>query len=251
MEEKFSLKWNDYQENIIKTFSLLRKEEEFFDVTLVSDDQKRIMAHKVVLSSSSEYFRNILKTNKHSHPMLCLTGICSEDLENVLNYIYQGEVQIFQRDIDKFLDIAQRLGLQGLLTLDKENDEKHYEYLPKQPMETESKLEPRHTLEKSDVNWDSGVPERYAVPMSSSTVDEIEQKITECLGKNENGDYICNLCGKVSGKYKTHIKNHIETHLEGISFSCSICEKQFRSRNSLKSHTTLYHKIKITNNLFL
>ena len=244
MEEKFSLKWNDYQENIIKTFSLLRKEEEFFDVTLVSDDQKRIMAHKVVLSSSSEYFRNILKTNKHSHPMLCLTGICSEDLENVLNYIYQGEVQIFQRDIDKFLDIAQRLGLQGLLTLDKENDEKHYEYLPKQPMETESKLEPRHTLEKSDVNWDSGVPERYAVPMSSSTVDEIEQKITECLGKNENGDYICNLCGKVGGKKTTNIKNHIETHLEGISFTCSLCGKQLRSRNSLNNHKSVFHKNK-------
>ena len=46
--------------------------------------------------------------------MLCLTGIGSEDLEYVLNYIYQGEVQIFQRDIDNFLEIAQRLKLQGL-----------------------------------------------------------------------------------------------------------------------------------------
>ena len=40
MEDKFSLKWNNYKENTIKTFSLLRREEEFFDVTLVSDDQK-------------------------------------------------------------------------------------------------------------------------------------------------------------------------------------------------------------------
>ena len=29
------------------------------------------------------------------------------------------------------------------------------------------------------------------------------------------------------------MKNHIETHMEGISFSCSICERQFRSRNSI------------------
>ena len=90
MEEKFSLKWNDFQENAIKSFSRLRKEEEFFDVTLVSDDHKQMMAHKVVLSSSSEYLKNILKTNKHSHPMLCLTGFSSMDLDNVLNYIYQG-----------------------------------------------------------------------------------------------------------------------------------------------------------------
>ena len=105
MEEKFSLKWNDFQDNTIKNFSKLRKEEEFFDVTLVSEDQKQMMAHKVVLSSCSEYFKHILKTNKHSHPMLCLTGLTSNELENVLDYAYHGEVQIFQEDINKFLDI--------------------------------------------------------------------------------------------------------------------------------------------------
>ena len=180
--------------------------------------------------------------------MLCLTGIGSEDLEYVLNYIYQGEVQIFQRDIDNFLEIAQRLKLQGLLTSDKENDEKHDVHLPQQPMETESKLKPKQTVEESHKeikNLDSGVTERYAVSMnSSSLVDEVEQKILESLGRNENGDYICNLCGKVGGKKSQNMKNHIETHLGGISFSCSICGKQFRSRNSLNSHKTQNHKIK-------
>ena len=89
MEEKFCLKWNDYQENTIKTFSKLRKEEDFYDVTLVSEDKKLIMAHKVVLSSSSEYFKSILKSNKHPHPMICLSEIASMELENVLDYMYQ------------------------------------------------------------------------------------------------------------------------------------------------------------------
>ena len=110
--------------------------------------------------------------------MLCLTGIGSEDLEYVLNYIYQGEVQIFQRDIDNFLEIAQRLKLQGLLTSDKENYEKHDVHLPQQPMETESKLKPKQTVGESHKeikNLDSGVTERYAVSMnSSSLVDEVE-----------------------------------------------------------------------------
>ena len=116
MEEKFCLKWNDFQENVIKNFSKLRNEDDFFDVTLVSDDQKQMMAHKVILSSCSVYFKNILKKNKHSHPMLCLTGISSMELENVLDYAYHGEVKIFQEDINKFLDIAQILKLDGLLT---------------------------------------------------------------------------------------------------------------------------------------
>merc|ERR1712221_40519 len=128
MEEKFSLKWNDFQDNTIKTFSKLRKEDEFFDVTLVSEDQKQMMAHKVVLSSCSEYFKNILKTNKHSHPMLCLTGITSGDLENVLDYIYQGEVEIFQGDIDNFFGIAQRFKIDGLLSSDRESDTKQEDH---------------------------------------------------------------------------------------------------------------------------
>ena len=36
MSEKFSLKWNDFHSNVSKTFSALRTEEDFQDVTLVS-----------------------------------------------------------------------------------------------------------------------------------------------------------------------------------------------------------------------
>merc|ERR1712243_118967 len=221
MEEKFCLKWNDFQENTLKTFSNLRNEEEFFDVTLVSDDQKQMMAHKVVLSSSSQYFKNILKTNKHSHPLLCLTGFTSMDLKNVLDYVYEGEVQIFQRDIDKFLDIAQRLKIDGLLSSDK--DEEQMEYLSNQPVETELKHEQNQTLEKANeiiCNETPVVNTKNAVSLNdNSSFDEIEQKVSEYVGKNENNDYICNLCGKVGGKHIRNIKNHIETHLEGISFS--------------------------------
>ena len=63
MSEKFCLKWNDFQTNVTSSFSKLRNEDEFFDVTLVSDDQQQVSAHKLVLSSCSEYFKNILKVN--------------------------------------------------------------------------------------------------------------------------------------------------------------------------------------------
>ena len=116
-------------------------------------------------------------------------------------------------------------------------------------METEFQLEQNQTYEESNKvktdNLNSGNAERYAVSMNGdSSVDEIEQKTTEYIAKNENGDYICKICGKVSGKKITNMKYHIETHLEGISFSCSICGKQFRSRNSLKVHKTTNHKNK-------
>ena len=76
MSEKFSLQWNDFQSNVSRSFSLLRSEEEFFDVSLVSDDQKMMSAHKLVLSASSPYFKHILTHNKHSHPLLWGAPVC-------------------------------------------------------------------------------------------------------------------------------------------------------------------------------
>ena len=52
--EKFCLKWNDFQSNVSKSFNTLRREEELFDVTLVSDDEQHIQAHKMILSASIE-----------------------------------------------------------------------------------------------------------------------------------------------------------------------------------------------------
>ena len=47
MSEKFCLKWNDFQTNVSNTFRKLRTSDNFYDVTLVSDDQQQISAHKV------------------------------------------------------------------------------------------------------------------------------------------------------------------------------------------------------------
>ena len=126
MSEKFCLKWNDFHSNIGKSFKSLRYDDDLFDVTLVRDDHSQVSAHKLVLSACSEYFKNIFKNNKHSHPLLSLEGVSSNDLNNVLDYIYNGETQIFQDNLDRFLDVAQRFKLEGLIADQTLKDEERY-----------------------------------------------------------------------------------------------------------------------------
>ena len=116
MSDIISLTWTDFGVNLSTALSLHRNESEFYDVTLVSDDQKLLSAHKVVLSSSSEYFKNILKQNKHPNPLLCLEGINFNEMNSILDYVYHGEVNIYQDDLDRFLNIAERLKLEGLMS---------------------------------------------------------------------------------------------------------------------------------------
>ena len=128
MAEKFCLKWNDFDSNVSKSFGLLRNEDYLHDVTLVGDDSNQVSAHKLVLSACSEYFKNIFKNNKHTHPLLCIDGIASGDLNNIMDYIYNGEVKIFQDDLDRFLGIAQRLKLNGLIGNGNSNSSESHDY---------------------------------------------------------------------------------------------------------------------------
>ena len=247
MSEKFNLKWNDFQSNVSRTFSLLRNEKEFFDVSLVSEDQKMISAHKLVLSACSPYFKHVLTENKHSHPLLCLDGVSSGELHCVLDYIYQGEVQVYQEQLDRFLEVAQKFQLEGLNCTDtKEEQLPEYENSFEEPEpEVQNNFRTKETY-KAEVER-----QRTRKPLEETSIvsienyvalAELEEKIAAYIVKNNDRTYSCGKCGKNSGKYLTHIKNHIETHMEGLSFPCQSCDKTFRSRNSLSNHTSKYHR---------
>ena len=111
--EKFCLKWNDFESNISTAFQELRDDKDFFDVTLACEDDQ-VEAHKVILSACSPFFRSVLKKNKHQHPLLYLKGVRFADLLSVLNFMYQGEVNVAQNDLNTFLAIAEDLKVKGL-----------------------------------------------------------------------------------------------------------------------------------------
>ena len=114
IKEKYSLQWQDFHANIATSFGDLRDEEEFLDVTLACDEDKQVMAHKVIISACSPMFRNILRRNPHQHPLLYLRGVKYKELENVLNFMYQGEVNVAQEDLNTFLSVAEELQVKGL-----------------------------------------------------------------------------------------------------------------------------------------
>jgi hypothetical protein len=111
--EKFCLRWNDFEKNISGAFRELREDKDFFDVTLACDDDQ-MQAHKVILSACSPFFRTILRRNKHEHPLLYLKGVKYTDLVSVLNFMYHGEVNVAQEELNSFLAVAEDLKVKGL-----------------------------------------------------------------------------------------------------------------------------------------
>jgi len=111
--EKFCLRWNDFESNISTAFREIRDEKDLFDCTL-SCGPKQLQAHKLILSACSPFFREIFKQNPHQHPLLYLKGIGFEDLKSCLNFMYHGEVNVAQDDLNTFLVVAEELKIKGL-----------------------------------------------------------------------------------------------------------------------------------------
>jgi len=111
--EKFCLRWNDFETNISGAFKELREEKDFFDVTLACENEQ-LQAHKLILSACSPFFRTILRRNKHEHPLLYLKGVNYANMVSVLNFMYHGEVNVAQEELNSFLAIAEDLQVKGL-----------------------------------------------------------------------------------------------------------------------------------------
>ena len=205
MNDKFCLKWNDFKSNASKTFGLLRDEDFLQDVTLVGDDNSQIEAHKLVLSACSEYFRNIFKHSNKRDTLICLDGITKSDLDNVLDYIYLGELQIYQDKLDRFLAVAAKLKLEGLLN--QEEEETKYAEIPNTQHSTiddnkekvSNKMDKPYIINTAEIV--ANVSPVKIVKLNDAMVHgELDSKIRE-FGEIVEGGRRCNLCHKlVPGK---------------------------------------------------
>ena len=245
MSEKFCLKWNDFETNVSKSFGLLRNEEYLHDVTLVCDDNSQISAHKLVLSACSEFFNSIFKKNKHQNPLICLEGIAAKELQDILDYMYNGEANIFQEDLDQFLAVAQRFKIMGLLQKEESSTECDDKTFPEDTFSATDKsmggsYDPDfdNQLKRPTVKKDT----TRTLSLYGGDVNDINEQADELIETLPNGFLKCKHCGKEKRVSRRDMRNHAETHLEGLSFDCQLCGRTFRSRNSLKSHRSQTHK---------
>ena len=271
MLEKLCFQWNDFKENVNSAFGRLRSDKEFTDVTLACEDGQQVEAHKVILAASSPFFEKILQKNKHPHPLIYLRGVKSKDLLAIVDFLYFGEANVYQEDLDSFLAIAEELQLKGLRGKPNSNVSTKTELGAQEKENKIHNLEPTMSksshLTKSDFTekfsstdhengtmepWDHETMENGTVALTSyfsGNVRELDDKcnsmMLKTLKKDNTGHpvYKCVACGKEA--INNNLKKHIEAnHLEGVSIPCNVCEKTFRSRDAKRQHYLIHHKSK-------
>ena len=256
-DEKLCLKWDDFQDILSKSFGELRLDNDFTDVTLVCEDQS-IKAHKVILAACSPFFKRLLKSHPHSHPLVLMRGIKSSDLVALVDFLYLGEANIFQEQLQSFLALAEEFELKELT-----------ENFGESMNEFAKREEKNETLQSTSIyntkynSWSKQqISQRYftqpdeksltdikkETKVSSGRVDPVNAKakqavyigpgtmakIQSMVERVEEG-YSCTVCDYTS-KRKSHIMEHVEKHIEGLEYPCNFCNKVWRSSHSFRDH---------------
>ena len=274
----YHLEWNDFHQNIASSIRDLRKGLDFSDVTLVCEENQQVEAHRVILTACSPFFSTILKRNKHSHPMIYMRGLKARQLNDMMDFIYYGEANICQDDIDNFLSLGEELKLKGLsksnndslnISLQAPKKEK-VKRKPKKTFIKDETLEfqspskenvkpmPQFqdespedlslsTLEDYSIDSDGDAPikakQTIAVDADISTSD-LEVKKRSLMVKIKEGEFRwkCTVCGKMTKGSRGNMTRHMESHIKGVSFPCNRCDKVSRSNGALRMHVFNNHK---------
>lgn len=139
MSEQFALCWNNFTDNITTGFQSLLIRGDLCDATLgkviniydfalynlahiiLAVEGKLLKAHKVVLSICSPYFQEMFITMpSNQHPILILKDMSARLVSNLLEFMYQGSVNVKQDELQAFMKIAETLQIKGLTTTSKE-----------------------------------------------------------------------------------------------------------------------------------
>ncbi|XP_044748278.1 protein tramtrack, beta isoform-like isoform X5 [Coccinella septempunctata] len=112
-EEKYNLKWNSHHSIIANNILEHLASEDLVDVTL-SCEGKFIRAHKLILSASSQYFKELFQLHQGHNPVIIMMNVRFEYIQYIIDYVYKGEVKLLSSEIEGILKLANDLQIKGL-----------------------------------------------------------------------------------------------------------------------------------------
>ena len=274
--ESYNLNWAEFNSYTSKTFKDLLSDQNFSDVTLVCDDAETIQAHKVILSACSPFFSRILTKNQHNHPLVYLSDVNLNDLKAIVNFMYLGQTNVEQENLQRFLKIATKFQVRGLTDNNRNEEQTSSTAVPTRVNKSASaknlnKL--RHSMLKKSELLDESLNTESHVDISNMNenmkietdaenptpmfddqdefvnVDNIDtsqfaienmMSLTPTVSVDGDKTYPCDQCD-YKATYACNLTSHKRTVHQGLYYSCTLCPYKSSRKDRLNKHVATKH----------
>ena len=199
--------------------------EDFADVTLVTEDRKQIKANISILSTSSPVFKDILKKDKNSSQTIYLRGIQHSEMESILQFIYLGQATFYEERMNEVLAVAKSLEIKQLCNAESDSID-------------ELKDEPCDPL-KSTENFEEQT--FVSDQMKVQAPKERQRKAASVNGRYEGVKYTCDQC-EYQGNRRDSLTIHIQSKHEGVKYACDQCDYRAAKPSNLTAHIRSQHE---------
>ena len=219
-QEKYNLTWVSYTDHLKSMMKELMMNEDFSDVTLVTEDKKQIKANINILSACSPVFKDILKKEKGSTQIMYLRGIQFSEMESIMQFIYLGEATFYEERMSEFLAVATSLEIKELWSAETmTNEELNDEPSSCDPVTSTENLE-EDTVTSEHMNMQAPHEEQRGFV-------------------SVNGKYECDQCNKTYSK--KGLDYHKQKVHQGVKYACDQCDHQATRQDHLTVHIQSKH----------
>ena len=261
-DKSYCITWKDFLSHVGGTFKTVLEDGHFTDVTLVSDDQTQIQAHKLILSAGSKVLRNILMNNQNQQPLIYLKGIKEEELCSILQFMYLGEASIKQDRINMFMENAKDLEVVDLIRdtntstkvncSQKESIISSVDAISSIILDTQKEDLKALKLEKQGNIFSEYTNVEHEIEDNANEPNEANGKHFQTIKNNDDikneaikslKEYSCDKCDYTSN-YNSSLTRHILRKHEGVTYSCDECSSdvKYSDKTGLKRHKLLKHE---------
>ncbi|KAK7871094.1 hypothetical protein R5R35_010458 [Gryllus longicercus] len=105
--------WNGHVNELARGRKTFLENNSFVDCTIAAEG-KSLKAHRLILSSCSPYFQMLFNDENEKHTIVVLKDTSFLTLKTVIDFVYNGEVEIAAGQLETFLELAVSLQIKGL-----------------------------------------------------------------------------------------------------------------------------------------
>ena len=267
-ERLIDMNWDsfaDYLKDMMKDMLIY---DDFSDVTIITEDQKRFKAHKNILAASSPVLKELLKVQHEANQILFMRGTFSAEIKSILDFIYLGSVTVDYEKVHELVDLAKDLRIKQLENIHSVEKVEEIDVTPF--LETDFE-EGKLIIEEADVDQNKCVEDKNIENYQETFIDvdtkeslisnddesdiSIINEAEKNNGSRQHTDIDASSIISPDGEIKLSIENVEETDKRPVTLAlneipkqqqkgyfCKECQKNFKSPEGLKIHEKSKHQ---------